>query len=160
MSAVNPLEGPYLRALNMADLERLVEIEDRAYRRQGWSRIIFEDCLNVGYACWGATLHDSLVGYVIVSIAAGESHLLNLAVDPACQRRGVGYMLLDFACEEVRRQQVACMFLEVRPSNRVARDLYTMMGFSEFGRRRGYYPNRGGVTREDALVFCRRLYGD
>jgi ribosomal-protein-alanine N-acetyltransferase len=160
MNAVNPLEVPYLRVLNTADLERLVEIEDRAYRRRGWSRIIFEDCLNVGYVCWGAALHDSLVGYVIVSIAAGESHLLNLAVDPACQRRGVGHMLLNFACDEARRQQAACMFLEVRPSNRAARDLYTMMGFSEFGRRRGYYPNRGVAMREDALVFCRRLYGD
>ncbi|MGA7966287.1 MAG: ribosomal protein S18-alanine N-acetyltransferase [Gammaproteobacteria bacterium] len=158
MSTVSPLDIPYLRAVSKSDLERLVEIEDRAYRGQGWSRTIFEDCLNVGYTCWGAALDEGLVGYAIVSIGAGESHLLNLAVDPMYQRQGVARMLLDFACDEASRQQAACMFLEVRPSNSTARNLYVLAGFSEFGRRRGYYPNGAGGTREDALVFCRRLH--
>lgn len=157
MSTVSPLEVPALRVLGLADLESLVAIEGRAYRDMGWSRNIFEDCLNVGYSCWGAALYEELVGYVIVSIAAGESHLLNLAVDPVCQRRGIGRLLLDFACREAAGQQAECMFLEVRPSNRIARDLYTRAGFTEFGRRRDYYPNAASGGREDALVFCRRL---
>jgi len=157
MSAVRPLEEPRLRALTRADLDSLVMIEDEAYRSLGWNRNIFEDCLNVGYTCWGAELHGELSGYAIVSVAAGESHLLNLAVAPACQRRGLGGTLLDFACREAGRQGAECMFLEVRPSNHVARDLYAKMGFNEFGRRRGYYPNGHDGTREDALVFCRRL---
>lgn len=158
MSTVSPLDIPYLRAVSKSDLECLVEIEDRAYRGQGWSRTIFEDCLNVGYTCWGAALDEGLVGYAIVSIGAGESHLLNLAVDPMHQRQGVGRMLLDFACDEASRQQAECMFLEVRPSNRTARDLYARAGFNEFGRRRGYYPHGAGGAREDALVFCRHLH--
>jgi len=157
MSAVRPLEEPHLRALTTADLDSLTSIEDKAYRSLGWNRNIFEDCLNVGYTCWGVDLHGKLSGYAIVSIAAGESHLLNLAVDPACQRRGLGRTLLDFACREASRQGAECMFLEVRPSNHVARDLYAKMRFSEFGRRRGYYPNGRDGEREDALVFCRRL---
>lgn len=157
MSTVSPLQMPSLRALGLGDLDSLVEIEDRAYRHLGWSRNIFEDCLNVGYLCRGAVLYGELVGYVIVSVAAGESHLLNLAVDPSCQRQGVGRLLLDFACREAAGQQAECMFLEVRPSNLPARDLYKRMGFTEFGRRRDYYPNAAGGGREDALVFCRRL---
>ena len=157
MSAVSPLDAPYLRAVQAGDLPRLAEIENCAYRGLGWSRAIFEDCLNVGYGCWGVVLDGDLVGYAVLSIAAGESHLLNLAVDPPCQRLGVGRMLLDFACEEAARRRAECMFLEVRPSNHVARRLYLRAGFTEFGCRRGYYPNANGGGREDALVFCRRL---
>jgi len=157
MSTVSPLETPSLRALTLGDLKSLVEIEERAYRRLGWSRNIFEDCLNVGYLCRGATIYGELIGYVIASIAAGESHLLNLAVDPSFQRQGTGRLLLEFACAEAAARKADCMFLEVRPSNRIARNLYARAGFTEFGRRRGYYPNGAEGGREDALVFCRRL---
>lgn len=157
MNAVSPIEEPRLRVLTVADVDTLAAIEARAYRNLGWNRTIFEDCLNVGYFCWGATLHDELAGYVIVSVAAGESHLLNLAVEPSRQGRGLGRMLLEFACREASRRQAECMFLEVRPSNRIARSLYLKAGFTEFGRRRGYYPNGRDGGREDALVFCRRL---
>lgn len=157
MSAVRPFEALATRPLETGDLDRLAEIERRAYRGLGWSRGIFADCLGVGYDCWGAEADGQLIGYGIVSIAAGESHLLNLAVDPACQGRGIGSMLLQFLLSEALGQGAECMFLEVRPSNPVARALYERSGFTEFGRRRGYYPNAPDGGREDALIFCKRL---
>ena len=157
MSAVRPLQTLGIRPLVAADLDRLAEIENRAYRGHGWSQGIFEDCLGVGYECWGAVWEDKLVGYGILSVAAGESHLLNLAVDPDCQGHGVGTTLLEFLLVAAANQRAECMFLEVRPSNRVAQSLYMRAGFSEFGRRRGYYPNGPNGKREDALIFCRRL---
>ena len=44
------------------------------------------------------------------------------------------------------------IFLEVRPSNPVAKALYDSLGFNEIGRRPSYYPARGG--REDAIVMA------
>jgi len=157
MSAVHPLQTLGIRPLVAADLDRLAEIEARAYRGLGWSRGIFEDCLGVGYDCWGAVWEDRLVGYGILTVAAGESHLLNLAVDPDCQGLGIGATLLEFLLAAAASQRAECMFLEVRPSNLVAQALYARAGFSEFGRRRGYYPNGPDGKREDALIFCRRL---
>lgn len=157
MSAVAPLHFPLLRPLTLRDLDRLVEIESQAYWSHGWTRGIFEDCLRVGYACWGAEEGSRLAGYGILSVAVGESHLLNLAVDPARQGRGLGRLLLDHMLQSARRWGAECMFLEVRPSNARARDLYARAGFSEFGRRRGYYPAGRDGGREDALVLCLRL---
>lgn len=157
MSAVHPFESLAPRPLETGDLDRLAEIERLAYKSLGWSHGIFADCLGVGYDCWGAEVDGRLAGYGIVSIAAGESHLLNLAVDPASQGRGIGSLLLQFLLGEAFRQGAECMFLEVRPSNPVARALYERFGFTEFGRRRGYYPNAPEGGREDALIFCRRL---
>lgn len=157
MSAVRPLQALGIRPLVAADLDRLTDIEKRAYRGLGWSRGIFEDCLGVGYDCWGAVWEGRLVGYGILSVAAGESHLLNLAVDPDCQGCGIGATLLEFLLVAAANQRAKCMFLEVRPSNLAAQSLYKRAGFSEFGRRRGYYPSGPGGKREDALIFCRRL---
>lgn len=155
MSAVVPLSAPLLRPLGAGDIDRLAAIERRAYRHQGWTRGIFADCLRVGYAGWGVEDGGALAGYAFVSVAVGESHLLNLAVDPGSQGRGLGRLLLAQMFESAREWGAECMFLEVRPSNRRARTLYARAGFTEFGRRRGYYPVPGG--REDALILCRRL---
>ena len=46
-------------------------------------------------------------------------------------------------------------FLEVRPSNNVARRLYQNKGFDEVGMRRNYYPAMFG--REDAVIMARSL---
>ena len=47
--------------------------------------------------------------------------------------------------------------LEGQVSEEEGRALYERFGFTEFGRRRGYYPNAPEGGREDALIFCRRL---
>ena len=44
------------------------------------------------------------------------------------------------------------MWLEVRPSNHVARRLYDSLGFIQVGVRKNYYPAEQG--REDAVLMC------
>jgi ribosomal-protein-alanine N-acetyltransferase len=156
VNAVVAPEPRNVRILLPVDIDRVSTIESRAYAR-GWSRGIFADCLRSGYICRGLVLGTGLVGYYIASVAAGESHLLNLVVDPDHQRRGFGRLLLHHAVEQVRDNDAECMFLEVRPSNSAARRLYQSNGFSLFGCRRGYYPPTSQALREDALVLCRRL---
>jgi ribosomal-protein-alanine N-acetyltransferase len=156
MNAVVAFDPPVLRALVPDDLDRMATIEARAYAR-GWTRGIFSDCLRIGYYCRGLECGGELAGYGIVSVAAAESHLLNLAVDPDYQRRGFAKMLLADVTEFARGANAECMFLEVRPSNAAALALYMHTGFNEFGRRRGYYPPTSGGEREDALILCRRL---
>ncbi len=157
MNAVAAVDRPRLRALVVADLDRLATIEARAYRQGGWSRGIFSDCLRMGYYCRGLEYAGELAGYGIVSMAAEESHLLNLAVDPRWQRRGLAWMLLEDAIGFAGRGHARCMFLEVRPSNAPARALYARAGFDELGRRRDYYPPGARGGSEDALVLCRRF---
>ncbi|MCX7676553.1 MAG: hypothetical protein N2Z59_04145, partial [Alteraurantiacibacter sp.] len=54
--------------------------------------------------------------------------------------------------EVARSHRAEMMFLEVRPSNTRALNLYLSLGFNEIGQRKGYYPARQG--REDALVLA------
>jgi ribosomal-protein-alanine N-acetyltransferase len=50
------------------------------------------------------------------------------------------------------------VFLEVRPSNLAAVQLYQTLGFNEIGVRRGYYPTPRG--HEDAQVMALDLRQD
>jgi len=154
MSAV--LDEPALdfRPMQMADLTEVMEIERRSYPHP-WTRLIFSDCLHAGYSCWVCERQEIIQGYGIISIAAGEAHLLNLCVRPESQRQGIGKKLLVHLFTLARHHDAEIMFLEVRESNATARRLYDKAGFNELGTRKDYYP--AGAGRENALILARVL---
>lgn len=141
---------PLIRPLAPGDLDAILRIEEAAYPFP-WTRGIFSDCIQVGYACHGLQLARELAGYSVLNWAAGEAHLLNLCVHPTWQRRGFGSMLLEHALSLARAARCVAMFLEVRPSNPAAARLYRRRGFMEVGRRPDYY--RAATGREDAIVM-------
>jgi [ribosomal protein S18]-alanine N-acetyltransferase len=77
--------------------------------------------------------------------APDEAEILNIAVDPAARRHGVGSALLD----KVSELAEGTIFLEVATTNSAARALYSKHGWREIGVRSGYY-NQGTV---DAVVM-------
>ena len=151
MSAILSRQGELLRPMSVADLDRVMEIEPNAYEFP-WSEGIFRDCMRVGYCCWCWEEDDELLGYGVMSVAAGESHILNLTVRPESQRQGIGGKLMQHFLKLARRHGADTLMLEVRPSNQKAIRLYEKLGFNEIGVRRNYYPSENG--REDALLLA------
>lgn len=150
MSAEPRAVHPVIRPLRADDLDALMAIEEAAYPFP-WTREIFAGCLRVGYGCHALQVDGALAGYVIYNWGAGESHLLNLCVDPERQGQGLGALLLEYVIARVRELGCASMFLEVRPSNPGAARLYRRHGFREVGRRKDYY--RAVGRREDAVIM-------
>jgi len=140
-----------LRPMTEADVEAVSRIESRSYSFP-WTEEIFRDCLRVGYCCMAGMLGERLIGYGIMSVAVGESHILNLCVDPELQGRRLGRRIMTRMLDLAKERGADTAFLEVRPSNRPALALYYSLGFNEIGLRRGYYPATQG--REDALVLA------
>jgi ribosomal-protein-alanine N-acetyltransferase len=138
----------------MADLDAIMEIESRAYAFP-WTQGIFRDCLRVGYCCWCYEYDGFIQGYGVMSVAAGESHILNITVRPESQRQGIGSKLMKHFLQLARRHDADTVMLEVRPSNVSAISLYEKLGFNEIGMRRNYYPADEG--REDALLLALSL---
>jgi ribosomal-protein-alanine N-acetyltransferase len=155
MSAILSPPASLIRPMQGDDIARVMRVERAAYSHP-WTEGILRDCLRVGYSCWVCEYNDSLVAHMILSIAAGEAHLLNLCVAPEWQLRGIGRRLLCRAVRVAREREVDTVFLEVRETNAAARSLYESEGFCEIGRRRGYYP-AGASAREDAVVYARAL---
>jgi len=143
-----------LRPMREDDLVVVQMIESRAYEFP-WTVGIFRDCLRADYPAWILHDGDRIAGYFLMSIAAGEAHVLNICVAPEMQGQGHGRRLLHALLQMARGRQVSRVFLEVRPSNVHAIALYFDEGFNEIGRRPRYYPAKDG--REDALVMAMEL---
>ncbi|MCC6210295.1 MAG: ribosomal protein S18-alanine N-acetyltransferase [Burkholderiales bacterium] len=137
-----------------ADLAGVLAIENAIYSHP-WTRGNFADSLGAGYRCHTWTGGAELIGYFILTVAAGEGHLLNLSVAARHQRQGHGSVLLAEAMRMAGTDGARQLFLEVRPTNAGAKALYDRFGFRQVAVRRDYYPARGG--REDALVLMRAL---
>lgn len=140
------------RPLTLADLDRLMPIEQQAYPVP-WSRGNFIDSLAAGHlACKRVTPQGDWLGYCVAMHGVQELHLLNLTVVPEHQGRGHARALLDMLVQRGREQGATSLWLEVRPSNERALRLYHAYGFVQAGVRRGYYPQPQG-GREDAVVM-------
>ncbi|MFN3236120.1 MAG: ribosomal protein S18-alanine N-acetyltransferase [Pseudomonadales bacterium] len=136
--------------MSFGDVPAVVRNERLSYSHP-WTEGIFQDCLQSGNECWLIKRQQKVLGHGILSVAAGESHLLNVCVAPDYQGEGFGRLLVEHLVKCARAKGAGRTILEVRPSNPVAIALYHSMGFTEIGRRRGYYPGTEG--REDALVL-------
>lgn len=153
---ITPMQEPpvAIRSMTHEDLSFVSDIERRSYEFP-WSHGVFRDCLLAGYQCVVLDRGERVAGYAILSIAAGEAHILNLCVDPANRSHGYGELLLDEIVGRARDAEVAEIFLEVRPSNETAIALYKKKGFHQIARRPEYYQSQKG--REDASVLSKKL---
>ena len=120
-----------------------------------WSRGNFADSLAVGHSAWVLRLGGDLIGFSVVMVVIDEAHLLNIGVAQRYQGQGYGARMLRHAMENARLNQATKLFLEVRPSNERAVELYRHFGFRQIGQRKGYYP--AAIGREDALIFDKEL---
>ena len=143
-----------IRSMLGGDIPEVVRLEHAAYAFP-WTEGIFRDCLRVNYTCRVAEIGLVAVGYGILSVAAGEAHLLNLCVAEAYRCRGIGRRLLAHLLLAAGNAGAGEAFLEARPSNTSAIRLYQSLGFTQIGMRRGYYQASDG--REDAIVLKRRI---
>ena len=82
-----------------------------------------------------------IVAYAGCWVLANEGHITNVAVDPDYQGQGLGRRLMNELISRVKAMGVDSMTLEVRPSNTVAINLYTSLGFRSVGQRPKYYTN-------------------
>jgi len=140
-----------IRPLELSDLSAIESIEQRAYPTP-WSRSMFaSELAKPTSICFGAFEGTDLIGYVINSRYVDAWHVMNVAVDPDHQQRGVATALLERLFEVTRDDERRGYTLEVRVSNEDAIRLYERLGFEARGLRRGYYTD----NREDALIMWR-----
>lgn len=133
------------------DLDQVLTIEETSFSSP-WSRKSFEAELKKEFGISLVVLDDNrIVGYLVEWLVADEIHIANIAVHPGWRQRGIGERLMQ---EVIRNSSGFCWIrLEVRRSNKAARELYAKLGFREVGVRRNYYVQEG----EDAILMVLRL---
>lgn len=104
-----------------------------------------------------ARRETSVVGYVGFRFQSKEAHITTIAVHPDWRGRGLGELLLLTAVEKTLDHPVNAVTLEMRPSNRVAQNLYRKYGFQLNEIQQGYYRNGEDAWVMEAEVH-RRAY--
>ncbi|NHZ62380.1 ribosomal protein S18-alanine N-acetyltransferase [Massilia genomosp. 1] len=152
MSALRDDDHLVYAPMVAADVDDVFALEQQVYPHP-WTRGNFIDSLGSGYNAWVLRERGgALIGYFLLMPIVDEAHLLNVAVAAARQGEGLGRYLLDKVAACARGLSMDSILLEVRPSNERALAVYLQYGYTEIGRRRGYYPAHDG-KREDAIVM-------
>jgi ribosomal-protein-alanine N-acetyltransferase len=146
---------PDIQPLTEKDLSFICAIEQIA-NVAPWSELAFQKCWEIRYPGWVLRFDDEIIGFVMISVAANECHVLNLCLHPDHQRRGHGKKLLIHALKWAKNKGAGMVYLEVRRSNVPAITLYQQMQFTQIGERKNYYHHTSNGP-EDALVFARDL---
>lgn len=142
-----------LRDMTAADIPTIVAIENASYTVP-WSEETFRGLLRRRDADLIVLTADELViGFACMWCVLDQGELGNIALRPEWRGRGLAARLLAEVLLRARRRSIRELFLEVRPTNAVARRLYERFGFRQIGRRRNYYQQ----PTEDALVLRRPM---
>lgn len=152
------MEGLVVRKLLEHDLPGVVEIENISFTTP-WSEILFfseiykQRSIAKVAAIEEACSVQRVVGYVCANYVMDEGHILNLAVHPDFRKKGIAKTLVENILEELKETDCRFLYLEVRASNNVARELYEGFGFSVVGTRKKYY----NKPEEDAVVMMLKI---
>lgn len=134
-------------------LGRVLKIENLSFSSP-WSAADFRCVVQDDRAlCLGLWLGRELIGYVIGYVEDTGFHLASLAIDPTRRRQGWAGLLLRKILERAWQKGCRVCTLEVRASNRVAKQLYHRHGFKQVGVRSRYYVG----PPEDALMMHRNI---
>lgn len=136
------------------DVDELYGIECACFH-DPWSRevLLHDLSYNVGLSIYmKAVLRDFIAGYGVLGRSEDVACLMNLAVLSDYQGMGIGLQLMMAFDVMAAEWECRRMRLEVRASNRRARDFYARLGFDYKKRSHRYY-----ADGEDALVYVARL---
>jgi len=154
LSPANPSIAP----LETDHAVRLAELHAHGFARP-WSPIDFEQLL-ADRAVVGDGLFvgrdRGVQGFCLSRTVIDEAEILTIAIAPALRGRGYARILLEKHLEALIGRRVARVHLEVDESNRAALALYRRFGFTETGRRAGYYHQADG-SRATALTMTLTL---
>lgn len=156
-----------IRPMQDSDLDRVLELAGNLAHAPRWAREVYETAIRPGSAPRRVALVVAepafgVVGFAVASVVPPEAELETIGVAAGWQRSGVGRRLLEETIQIIGGLGVTKVILEVRESNRAARQLYRAAGFDETGHRSSYYidPKEDATIMSLSLTDGRRPEGD
>ncbi len=138
------------------DLPAVYRLEE-ASQIYPWAHWFFRRILRQHASCWVLEKDTEVIGFGILRMEKGHAHIMNMCVDAAYRRRGLGRHILLQLLTIAKKQQARKVWLEVRENNRSAHLLYRKLGFRSTAIHKGYYLTQNG--RQNAIIMTQK-YND
>jgi [ribosomal protein S18]-alanine N-acetyltransferase len=139
-----------IRKMTLEDINQVLAIDEASFSLPWPARSFhFEVTNNPASRSWVAEIEGQVVGMVVAWMIVDEIHIATIATHNDFRRQGIAEKLLIHTLKSAKEEGALTSFLEVRESNRFARQMYNKFGYVEVGRRRHYYKD----NNEDAILM-------
>ncbi len=148
------------RTLTEADAKAMASLHRKAFHPAAqWSEAEFSTLISAS-ATFGFALSsaETLQTFALIQFIPSEAEILTLATDPVYQRQSLAQALLQKIEHYLQPQGLNRWLLDVAETNKGAIAFYQSLGFSEDGRRPGYYRRADG-HHADAILMSRNMGG-
>lgn len=147
-----------IRRMRAEDIPQIVEMAASHPEAPHWpegvyARALDPECVPERVALVAESPEGRLTGFVVTGLILFQAELESIVVARGVQRQGTGAQLLRKLFEILGDRRITEVMLEVRESNQAARAFYRCAGFTETGRRAGYYAE----PKEDAILLWRSI---
>lgn len=122
------------------DIPFIVEIEKQCFEDSWPEDGFLREIENKKVAVYMVLRMDGIVrGYIGCWVILSEAHIIKVAIDPACQNKGLASLLLLKFMREAISRNTHWATLEVNENNASAIRLYEKFGFTRVSVRKKYY---------------------
>ncbi len=144
---------PVIRLMEEEDIDLLTALEIEIFPDPWPAEAFINGLEDISHVFLVVEIDKLVVGYASYYLEMGEGRITNLAIIAKFRRKNVAKKLLDYILGVVKKAKCKYIFLDVRPTNKAAINLYSSYGFYEVYRRPEYYSS----PTEEALVMVKNL---
>ena len=95
----------------------------------------------------------NIVGYILFNQILDEAEIYKIVVSKNFRNKQIAFKIMEFLLNELKKNNVKKIFLEVRKSNIPAINLYKKCGFIEIREIVDYYTN----PKEDGIMMLKEV---
>ena len=145
-----------IKKVQLSFLDEIYEIEKENFK-VCWSKefihfnIELPDYIRKFYVAVD-TVTNKIVGYIVCWLLGNSAHIYNISVKKEYQNCGIGSYLLEYLIEDLKKDGITLVVLEVRKSNAKAIHLYKKYRFVEVKVLPKFYPDG-----EDAIYMMKEI---
>lgn len=148
-SVIKSMDNLTIVPFEKGDIPYLVSIENACFSTP-FKEKDFLDILNSEISSvLVAKVDGNVIGFVSFTIIIDELQIINVAVDPLFQGKGIGNAIMNELISYGSKNGVLKYFLEVRESNLSAIHLYEKYGFKQVGISKNHF----SLPRENAILM-------
>ena len=126
--------------------DELANLHQKCFPNKPWSADDFRDLKQSG-----CEIIMSENGFIVYRTVLDEAEIITIGVNPEKRRQGIASAMIGIIENNLKKQSVKKLFLEVAANNFSAQKLYENAGFERIGIRPKYYNGTDAILMEKEL---------